>query len=325
MTEPSDPSAAAGNARRTWEDLAAAPMFFLALLFLVALAGLIHRYPRLDPDGLEAWLLCGGLGALWLVFPLEAALRFRLRDRARPAGKALRTALACGLLPPLRMGSRSQARPNHIWLPALGWREVDDRLRRGLERFFSLPMIFFALMVLPLFALEYYWAEQVHAHPALALGLDVGAAAIWLAFTVELVLMVAVSDRPVRYCLLHWVDVAVVLLPVVEALPLLRLLRLGRGLRLEPLLRWGRLHRLRALAARGWRASLLLQLAQRLTGRSPEHRLQQLRELLQAREEEVADLRREIEGLEARIARTAVRREAALSPTPRPSCRGRLQ
>src|SRR5438309_2265361 len=97
-------------------------------------------------------------------------------------------------------------------------------------------------LALPLLALEYYWAEKLRAEPALALAFDIGAALVWLAFSIELIIMAAVSERPVRYCFLHWIDLAIVLLPAVEVLPLFRLLRLGRVLRLDPLLRWGRLH-----------------------------------------------------------------------------------
>jgi hypothetical protein len=311
MTAPIDPAAAPDKARRTWEDWLAGPMFCLAVLFLVVLAGLIHRYPRLGPTDPEVYLIQGGLGALWLVFLLEAGLRFRLRDRGRPAWRALAAAAACALLPPLRMGCRSRSRPNHLWLPGLGWREINSRLRRTLERAFSVPMIFFALLVLPLLALEYYEADRIRAEPTLALWFAVGTSVIWLAFAVELVLMVAVSDRPWRYCFLHWIDVAIVLLPAVEMLPLFRLLRLGRVLRLEPLLRWGRLARLQALGSHGWRAFLLLQVVQRLTGRSLEGRRKQLQELLQAKEEEVADLRREIKELDERIVRRAVSRKSA--------------
>jgi voltage-gated potassium channel len=315
MSERTDPAADSGSVRRTWEDRLAGPLFFLALLFLVALAGLIHRYPQLKPDDPEVYVIQGVLGVLWLVFLLEAVRRFWLRDRGRPPWKSLAVAAACALLPPLRMGCRSQIRPNHLWLPVLGWRRIDGHLRRTLERVFSVPMIFFALMVLPLFALEFFWAEQVHAEPALALGLDIGTAVIWLAFAVELILMVAVADRPVRYCFSNWINVAVVLLPAVEVLPLFRLLRLGRVLRLEQLLRWGRLHRLQALTMRGWRALLLLQVVHRLTGHSLEHQLKQLQELLQAKEEEVAGLRQEIKELEERIAWKGRGRKAAVAPS----------
>jgi voltage-gated potassium channel len=276
-------------------------MFFLALAFLVVLAGLIYRFGRLDPGDPERYVILGGLVVLWLIFVVEAVVRFRLRNRARPALDAL----ASALFPPLRLAYRSQSRPNHVWLPVLGWQRIDNHLRGTLERFFSVPMICFALMVLPLFVVEYYWAEEVHAQPLLAFWLDIGTSVIWLAFTVELILMVSVSDRPVRYCFVHWIDVAIVVLPVVEMLPLFRLLRLGRVMRLEELLRWGRLQRLQALVTRGWRAIMLLQIIQRLRGRSMELRLRQLRELLHAKEDELADIRREIAELEGRIARKA--------------------
>jgi voltage-gated potassium channel len=314
MTQPLD-TGSGSERRRTWENGLAGPMFFLALAFLVVLAGLIHRFPRLDRVGLEMYLILGTLAVLWLVFLVEAAIRFRLRDTGRPAWRALVGVAVVALLPPLRLGCRSQVRPEHLWLPGLGWSPIDAALRRKLERWFSVPMICFALLVLPLFAIEYYWAAEIRSEPLLGWWLDVGTSVIWLAFTVELIVMVAVSERPVRYCFVHWIDVAIVLLPVVEVLPLFRMLRLGRVMRLEQLLRWGRLHRVHALVTRGWRALLLLQLVQRLTGRSPEHRLRQLRELLQAREEELADVRREIAELEELIARTA----AAFSPLTPPA------
>jgi hypothetical protein len=314
MNAPLETVAAPDTSRRAWEDRLAGPRFFLALLFLVVLAGLIHRLPRLDPDDPERYLILGGLGLLWSVFLVEAAVRFRCRDGTRPAWKVLLAVAAGGLLPPLRLACRSPVRPNHIWLPGLGWQEINSRLRGRLERAFSVPMIFFALLVLPLLALEYWAAEMIHAEPVLALWLDIGTSAIWLAFAIELVLMVAVSDRPWRYCCLHWIDVAIVVLPAVELLPLFRLLRLGRVLRLEELLRWGRLHRLQALLGRGWRAFLLLQILERLMGRSPERRLKRLQDLLQAKEEEVADLRRDIQALDEHIRRRAGRNKA---PAPR--------
>jgi voltage-gated potassium channel len=303
MTAPIPTVAILNSGRQTWEDRLAGPMFFLAAAFLVVLAGLIHRYPRLEATDPELYLIEGGLALLWVLFLLEAGLRFSMRDRQRPAWKALLSGTACVLLPPLRMGCRSQVRPNNIWLPALGWRPINRGLRLTLERAFSIPMIVVALMVVPLLAFEYLEGDQIRADPVLALGLDIGTSVIWLAFAVELILMVAVSDRPWRYCFLHWIDVAIVLLPAVEVLPMFRLLRMGRILRLEQLLNWGRLHRLQGLVARAWRAFLLLQVIQRLTGRSPQRQLQKLRELLQAKEEEVADLRREVKEFEERIAR----------------------
>jgi len=318
MTPPSNPVAAPDNGRQTWEDRLAGPMFFLAGLFLIVLAGLIHRYPRLQATDPEAYLIEGALALLWLVFLAEAVFRFRLRDRRRPAWRPLLAAVCSVLVPPVRMGYRSQVRPNHIWLPFVGWQEINRSLRNTLDRVFSIPMIFFALMVLPLLAIEYFEADRIRAEPVLALWVDIGTSLIWLAFAVELILMVAVSDRPWRYCFLHWIDVVIVLLPAVEMMPVFRLLRLGRILRLEELLRWGRLHRLQALLSRAWRAFLLLQVVQRLTGRSLEYQLKQRQELLQAKEEEVAELRQEIKEFEERIAQRAQRKKSRSSNSPMP-------
>jgi voltage-gated potassium channel len=308
---------AAPEVRRTWENVVAGPMFILSVLFLVVLAGLIHRYPRLHPGDPEMVLIEGALGILWLVFLFEAVLRFQLRDRERSIWKPLGAAIVCCMLPPLRMGCASQVRPHHLWLPGLGWREIDNGLCKTLERVFSVPMILFALMVLPLLALEYFQGDKIRSEPLLALWVDIGTSIIWLAFAIELIIMVAVSDSAWRYCFVHWIDVIIVLLPLVEMLPVLRLLRVGRILRLEQLLRWGRLHRLNALVTRGWRAFLVLQIVHRLTGHTLEGRLKQSCELLQAREEEVAELRREIKELEERIAERDMRRKAAVSsPAP---------
>jgi hypothetical protein len=302
MTEPTNLAPPVGGVRRGEGEWPAGLMFFLALMFLVVLAGLVHRYPQLNATDPEAYLIVGALGVLWLPLLLDALVRHRLRDRQDRLWKSLLATAAFVLIPPLRMGGRGLGRPNQIWLPMLGWREVDNRLRHALERFFSVPMIGFALMVLPLLAIEYFWAEQIRDEPILRLWFDIGTAVVWLAFSVELIVMVSASDRPWRYCLLHWIDVAIVLLPLIEVLPLFRLLRLGRVLRLDQLLRWGRLHRVQALATRGWRALLLLRVMQRLTARTPEHRLQQLRELLQAKEEEATELREEILALASGIA-----------------------
>src|SRR5262249_12370873 len=88
--------------RRKWESRFAGPMFFLAILFLIVLAGLLHRFPRLEWPDPEMKLILAALGGLWLVFILEAGLRILIRDRSLPARSALIAAAVFGLLPPLR-------------------------------------------------------------------------------------------------------------------------------------------------------------------------------------------------------------------------------
>jgi hypothetical protein len=81
--------------------------------------------------------------------------------------------------------------------------------------------------------------------------------------------------------------------------------------------RLGRAYRLRALAMKLWRAMLVLQVVQRLSGWSPEKRLKRLEELLRAKEEEVADLREEIARLRKQIEVTEYQRKSRAELEPR--------
>src|SRR5262249_20962568 len=137
------------------------------------------------------------------------------------------------LLPPLRMGLPDPFN-GRLWLPFWGWWERGPDLEEQLDRVFHKPMLLFAVLVLPVLVLEYVHAEQVRADPGLALALHVSIAVIWLAFALEFVIKVSASRRPFRYSTERWLDLAIVVLPMLEfvltklvdAAPLARLLRL---------------------------------------------------------------------------------------------------
>lgn len=297
---PQTPSASPSHPRlRHWLDcLLTRPMVLLALVYLLVLAGVTHRLHS-HIAFIEAELILGGLWLLLPVFAFVSLLRAWL-CHAPGFWRRLGTFLLYSL-PPVHLCGRSFADPSLAWLPGLGWRHVDRELRKRLERAFSVPMIIIALMVLPFLAMEYHWGEEVRADFGLALFLDIGTGVIWTAFAIEFIIMLSVAEKKASYCLKNWTDVAVVLLPLVEFLPFLRLLRLSRLLQLQQLGRMGRMYRLRGLALKLWRALLVLEVMQRLTGYTPEKRLKRLRELLTAKEEEIADLRKEIAEIEKQV------------------------
>ena len=283
--------------RQAWEHWLAKPMFFLSLLFLVILAGLLHRVPQPEATEFELHVIAWGLGIVWLLLAFEALVGLLLHPADESFYQALGRFLVICLCPPLRIGARSQVRPNHIWLPRLGWQPIDWRLARAVEQFFSIPLMVIAFMVLPLLVIDYHWYDVIRAEARLALLSDVASSIIWLAFAVELtVSMSAAEDKPM-YCLRHWVDVLIVVLPFVEVLPAIRMLRMARVLRMEYLGRFGRLYRLRGLAMKAWRSLLLLKVVQRLICRNPEKRLARLKVALAAKQQEVADLQNEIDEL----------------------------
>lgn len=303
-TEPQ--AAAAALARAQWCDrYLTRPMFGLALVFLITAAGAIHRIGGGDETHVELRLIEWSLLVLWPIFIVEATLRLFWAASPRSPWARAWVFLVVVLLPPARLGLRGYADGGRMWLPFAGWRSVDKNLRKTLERFFSVPMIVIALLVLPVLAMEYFWYEQVRAHFGLSLTLDLGSSVIWAAFALEFVIMFSVADNKVRYCLQNWMDLAVVALPLIDFLPILRLLRLTRVLQIHQISRIGRLYRLRGLLMKAWRAILLLEMIQRVLGNAKAKRLARLKELHTAKAEELEELRVEIEQLEKDIAKEA--------------------
>jgi voltage-gated potassium channel len=301
------------SAERTWgqgrtglaqllDRFLARPMFWLALAFLAVSAGVIHRIGHGHTTLFETEIIVWGLLLLWPLFVLDGLLRLLFCRRPEtPLAYGLVSFLLLCLAPPFRLAARSYADPDLLWLPWLGWIRVDRVLHKRLERFFSVPMIVIALLVLPLLALEFFWLEAVRGNFLLSLAFDIGASLIWMAFAVELILMLSISPEKLVYCLQHWMDLAVVALPLVDFLPILRLLRLTRVLQLQQVTRLGRLYRLKSLLAKGWRAVLVLEMIQRLLGDYKKKRLARLREMLAVREEEIVELRQEIAELESQL------------------------
>lgn len=309
--------ATAPRALADWMDRnLSRPMFALSIAYLAVASGVIHRVGHghitlveMEQDllgnvtGLEVHLIAWSLVLLWPLFAAEAVLRF-LATRHR-MGFRNRFWIFFGvvLFPPIRLGLHSVSDPGMIWLPSLGWHKVERSLRRRMEKFFSVPMILIALMVLPVLALEYFWEEQVRSQFGLSLGLDIANSIIWMAFALEFILMVSVAERRIAYCIQNWMDLAIVILPLIDFLPILRIWRLGQLLRLNQLNRMSRLYRLRGMLMKAWRAILLLEMITRLLGNYKERRLKKLRDLVTAKEIELAELRQEMRELQEELDR----------------------
>jgi voltage-gated potassium channel len=174
-------------------------------------------------------------------------------------------------------------------------------LRQKLGRFFSVPMIVIALMILPVLIVEHFWSDSLKPDEDVwtLILLDSCTVVIWVAFATEFIVMCAVADSKFTYCKSHWLDLAIILLPMIS---FARALRFARLARLGRLGRMSRLYRLRGLAIRAFRALLLLDVIARLIGRTPQKELVRLRGLLATKEAEIEDLRRDIARLEAQMA-----------------------
>lgn len=322
-TEDADAVQAYPELRRRVAIHAAAPMFWLSVLFLANTAALIVVWvdvPRVTEaylarkDGAELVSLqpqalfrhrAEGLGhvllavmeVLWPVFVVEF-LVIALSYGARPRFSWL--GLMSLFFPPLRMAMSHPEMGGRIWLPRLGWFRPDDQVREKLERVFGLPMIMIALMIVPILLVEFQLREHVVERPWLRILLHVSTGTIWFAFALEFILMCSVAPKKLQYCKQHWVDLAIIVLPLISFMRSLRLLRLAK---VQQLTRMGRVYRLRGLVVKAIRAMLLFEGIYLLFRISPERRVARLKETLAEKEQEVKALKRQIEVLESKMTR----------------------
>lgn len=313
-----EPAPAPAPAPARFDTARARVMFALGFVFLVVAAGYFHRAMSKDATDVELTILYAGLLVLWPVFVLEAWWGVWRRDRSKPRRPVVLRALLVCLMPPWRM-ALTDPRFGLIWVPRIGWQPPGRVLFKRLDLAFGGPILVFAFLILPVLVLEYVADDEVRASPALRLALDIGVGVIWVAFATEFVFKGSAHPKPWRFVTTHWLDAAIVVLPMlefvlhhwVEAAPVARLLRLGRAASPEYLARMQQLYRLRGLATKGWQALLVVQAAARLLGVTPEKRLTSLEEKIGEMEEDLADLRKDAEVLREMVAERAAARAAA--------------
>lgn len=260
-------------------DPLAKPMFWLASLSLLFYAGLFHRAPGLliqmreNPESIAIWeyrLILAGCAIVWALIVAEGLYRvIVLACHNKRTSELIRLGVV-SFFPPCRMGWPSLIREGQIWLPGLRWREVNERLEEKISSRLRVPMIGFALLILPLLGLEFLnWYKFDHTSSVRTI-LDVGSAIIWIAFAVDFILGLSLSTKKMRYFMRHMLDFFIVVIPMfqfilshlADAALLGRLLRLGRVSQL--LSRSALLYQLRTLPLKAWQALVALELVQSL-------------------------------------------------------------
>lgn len=238
---------------------------------------------------LHPWFVSLLLG-LWSVIGIEAVLGLRRTTEAWPA--RLKRLVLTLLLPPLRMTTATSIPQGWLWLPVIGWRRAGPALSEKLEQKLALPMVILTLLVLPVLGVEFGFGETLDNHPRLALAVHLTTCLIWLGFTVEFIWMLSATPHKLAYCQRHWINLIIILLPLVAFLRVLSTFRFVRLLRAGRLLR---AYRLRTLQSRLWRLALLFNLIDRLQQRNPAKYRATL-------EKKIADLEAEAARLKGKLA-----------------------
>ncbi|MEQ1824544.1 MAG: potassium channel protein [Pirellula sp.] len=319
--------------RRRMTEIFAPWMFGFSLLFLAIVAAivvLVIDVPRVNETiavneefsqlvaedqlaldrelayeaGSQRWgpVLALILFCLWPVFLIEVIKDYWVRDKSRRFLEQHKFAWVFCLFPPLRLCRHDREEADRVWLPFWGWATVDYHLRKRLERAFGGPMVFVAILILPVLILQFFYARQVAEYLWLRIALHVGAGLIWFCFACEFIIMVSVAQSKLKYCKQHWIELLIILLPLVSFLRTLQALRatkLLKAAQLQQFARLARVYRLRGLSMRFFRAILLFGIFNRLIPMKKEKRLARLRSELVEREHEIEDLRKQIALLES--------------------------
>ena len=308
--------------RRAFAEYTAPFMFAVSLVFLVCQAVLVvilvdmpnfseHVGTAIDPssstsgwlreiastNGFELSIYDLSVSLLWIVWPIVVAETF-CHWLSRPWDRETRKLHLFGFLfcicPSLRMCARSYEKGNRLWLPGLGWRYPNKRLRARLERHFSLPMIAIAFLILPVLVIEFFLHDRVEGSVLLWSLLHVGTGIIWLAFAIEFILMVSVAEKKIAYCKEHWLDLAILLLPLISFLRSVQFIRATNALRLPQFTKMLRVYRMRGTALKALRGLIVLDLFSRFFKADPEQMVEQLQAELREAEAKVRVIRRKL-------------------------------
>ncbi|MCC9601947.1 prefoldin subunit [Stieleria sp. JC731] len=237
------------------------------------------------------------MGLVWIVTIAESIVHWSTRPWDSEMRKHHLQGLLFCLCPALRMGASSPEMHGRIWLPGFGWRQGGRRLQRQLERKFSVPMMIVALLIMPILVVEFFMKDQVAAYGLLRLFLHMGTGVIWFAFAAEFILMVSIAEKKIQYCKDHWIDLAIILIPLVSflrSLSLARTTKLANLVRFQQLSNAMRAYRLRGTAIKAFRVLVLFDIFERLLSPNCERRIEKMEAQLEELEKQSRLLRQRI-------------------------------
>ena len=201
------------------------------------------------------------------------------------------------LCPPFRAAFSPAYCSRFVWLPRHGWLAVNKLNFERIELRLALPMLAVTLLVLPLLAAELFLGAWMEQHVWAAIIVHCLTAIVWFSFALEFIITLALSEKKLAYCKIHWINIAIIILPLLAFLRALRLLRITKATKLI------RAYRMRGVVARTMRFAMVFNLIERLMERNPEKYLLSLEDKVSEKKAEITALEEKMSELRARIAK----------------------
>jgi hypothetical protein len=154
-----------------------------------------------------------------------------------------------------------------IWIPFRGYLDVDEDIRKRVDRFFNVPMLTLALLVLPLLVVDYYVTRGEDSHKWLTSGVMTAHITISIAFLVEFVVKVGIAQSRLGYMARNWIDPIIIVLPFLRPLQSLRTIRFLKPLQAAKVVQFSRVYAVRGVGLKAVRTMVPLLLGLRFTQR----------------------------------------------------------
>lgn len=207
-------------------------MFVLTVIFLLLVAIIIQylqseemlsRLPYLQ-------LMIGILLVSWPIFFIERLLYLVFCPYR--TWKTYLGALLISLFPPCRLAARRCADQSYIWC-VFGWRLVDyslvitinQRLETRIEKQFLFSGLLLAALMIPFWIIEIFIPKTLIKYYFIYHLLNIGNALIWALFVAEFVILISISHNWTLYLLRHWLELLIILLPMIALVRVIRLVQ----------------------------------------------------------------------------------------------------
>ncbi|MEM1135577.1 MAG: hypothetical protein AAGI07_07030 [Bacteroidota bacterium] len=214
-----------------FEKAIAKPMFWLSFTSLV-LIGLLIMYGSEEinffPENRFTNHVFVIALSLWPIFLIEFLLKLKLARNSIKAKYLLFIHSTCLLFPPVRIVIGSIAHPSFIWLPFINWSKVNPALAAYLKKKFLVPVLVLGLLMIPALLVEIKFQTQLTAafpHLDLNFYLQTFHALVWVGFAIEFIILISVAEDKKAYCTKNWMDILILLLPIVSFFRSFRFLR----------------------------------------------------------------------------------------------------
>lgn len=282
-----------------FDDAWAPRMFRVTITELVLMAGVVHLHTQAEPFVL--WLLC--LAGLVACQPFHWVELFASGRAGRPG---LGWYLAYCILPPLRLMHRDVKTRRQVWLPRAGWIRVHPEEFYRVQNVLGMPLMVVSLAILPLAAADFL--IPIEQQPTwLKFLVNVSTGCVWFAFAAEFFVMLSLTNRKVGYITAHWLDLAIIVLPLMM---FVHASAIGGLLRLQQFTKLGRVYRLRNIGMRMSRTLMLTSAVRRMMSSASHRRLIQLEEEFADRIYHLKKLRQEIDRVSSELDLAGERRAA---------------